>query len=235
MSETGVPPRRLYGRVSGPSSSPSTLSSARTPWKTPRADHPSAVITYHLNSTDDAAFAILNVSGIRATIDAGPITREDVLTAFPFGNAVVEITLTGAKVWEALEGIISGVSVDNGRSVTSFLQISRGLTVEYDPRAEVGLKLVAVTVGDAALDMAAEYKIVTVDFLAGGGDNFFSPATEDFVALYSLNEVLARFVRTESPVNITIEGRIVQVTAGNGSTTTNATSWPTTSPTVCKR
>lgn len=169
------------------------------------------MLTYRLNSTDDAAFAIINAGGIRASIDAGPITRGDVLTAFPFGNAVVEIALTGAKVWETLEGVVSGVNVDNGRPVSSFLQISRGLTVEYDPRAEAGSKLVAVTIGGEALDMAAEYKVVTVDFLAGGGDNFFSPAAEDFVALDSLDEVLVRYVQTESPVDIVVDGRIATI------------------------
>jgi 2',3'-cyclic-nucleotide 2'-phosphodiesterase (5'-nucleotidase family) len=49
-----------------------------------------AMLEYRLNQSSTADFALVNAGGIRATIDEGPITRGEVLTSFPFGNAVVE-------------------------------------------------------------------------------------------------------------------------------------------------
>jgi 5'-nucleotidase len=61
--------------------------------------------------------------------------------------------------------------------------------------------------------------VVTLDFLAGGGDNFWEPKT-DFAVLDLQDVILTNYVQSESPINIALEGRIRQV---NG-TATNTTS-----------
>jgi 5'-nucleotidase len=180
------------------------------------ANQDSALLTYRLNATTPEtapAFAIVNAGGIRATIDQGPITRGEVLTAFPFSNAVVEVTLTGERLWATLEGIMSRVNVDNGKAVTSFLQVSRGVRIEYAPVAANSSSsvLVSVTIGDKPLDKAAEYKIVTVDFIAGGGDNFFSPPFENLVVLDTMDQVLINYIGATSPVDIALDGRLKAV------------------------
>ncbi|KXX81399.1 5'-nucleotidase [Madurella mycetomatis] len=180
-----------------------------------------AIFTYRLNgsSSPDTApdFAIVNAGGIRASIDEGPITRGEVLTAFPFSNSVVEVSLSGERLWATLEGVISRVNVDNGEPVTSFLQVSRGVKIEYAASAgNSSNTLVAVTIGQAPLDRTAEYKIVTVDFLAGGGDNFFSPPFEDVVILDTMDEVLVNHIGAVSPVDIALDGRISTVSRCRG-------------------
>ncbi|KAH8884911.1 Metallo-dependent phosphatase [Thozetella sp. PMI_491] len=167
-----------------------------------------AMLTYRHNSSDAAHFAIMNAGGIRATIDDGDITRGEVLTAFPFSNAVVEVTMSGEHLWQTLEGLVSKVNQANGVAVTSFFQVSKGIQVKYNPDLAVGSRLVSVRIGGKPLDRAAEYTVVTVDFLASGGDNIFSPAFENVVALNTLDEVLVNYIQTESPVNIQLEGRI---------------------------
>lgn len=176
----------------------------------------SAMLTYRINGSAPGTapdFALINAGGIRATIDEGPITRGEVLTAFPFGNALVDVTISGERLWSALEGIIAKVNVDNGKAVTSFLQVSRGVRIEYGPAAanSTGNVLVSVTIGDKPLDKAAEYKIVTLDFIAGGGDNFFSTPFENLVLLDTLDEVVVRHIGATSPVNIALDGRLKAV------------------------
>jgi 5'-nucleotidase len=175
------------------------------------------MLTYRLNSSTSPEtapdFALINAGGIRATIDAGPITRGEVITAFPFGNAIVEVAVSGKRLWAAFEGIIARVNVDNGKPVTSFVQVSRGVRIEYSTAAGNSSssstnKLVAVTVGGKPLDGAAEYKIVTLDFVAGGGDNFFSQAFENLVLLDTLDVVVVNHIGSESPVDIALDGRI---------------------------
>jgi 2',3'-cyclic-nucleotide 2'-phosphodiesterase (5'-nucleotidase family) len=197
-----------------------------------------AMLAYRKNNTDDVDFAIINAGGIRATIDEGDITRGEVLTSFPFGNAIVQIGVDGKTLWEVLEGIVTGVNVGNGEEVTSFFQISSGIKVEYNPENGNNTKLIAVTIGGEPLNNETTYQVVTLDFIAGGGDNFFEPTTE-FITLDTQDEVLTAYILSQTPVNIELDGRIEEVDrqregipgAGNGTSTghdtTNGTS-PTT-------
>ncbi len=47
--------------------------------------------------------AITNGGGIRATIEAGDITKKDVNTVLPFGNTLSIIKITGTELLEVLE------------------------------------------------------------------------------------------------------------------------------------
>jgi 2',3'-cyclic-nucleotide 2'-phosphodiesterase (5'-nucleotidase family) len=190
-----------------------------------------AMLAYRKNNTQDVDFAIINAGGVRATIDEGDITRGEVLTSFPFGNAIVQIALTGKQIWEALEGIVTGVSVTNGKPVTSFFQISKGIKVEYNPKAGNGTRLVSVTIGDKPLSNSTTYQVVTLDFIAGGGDNFFTPTT-DFITLDTQDEVLTSYIQSQSPVKIELDKRIEAVdrqrpsTPGGGNGTTPSSAQP---------
>jgi 2',3'-cyclic-nucleotide 2'-phosphodiesterase (5'-nucleotidase family) len=194
-----------------------------------------AMLAYRKNNTQDVDFAIINAGGVRATIDEGDITRGEVLTSFPFGNAIVQIALTGKQLWEALEGIVTGVSVTNGKPVTSFFQVSKGIKVEYNPKAANGTRLVSVTIGDKPLSNSTTYQVVTLDFIAGGGDNFFTPIT-DFITLDTQDEVLTQYIKSQSPVDIQLDKRIEAVdrqrpnTPGGGNGTANGTNPTSASP-----
>ncbi|CAN8105611.1 unnamed protein product [Discula destructiva] len=156
-------------------------------------------------------FAIINAGGIRAAIDAGPITRGEVLTAFPFGNSLVSLTRSGQEIWNVIEGIVSGVNQETGLEVTSFLQVSAGIRIIYSPEASVGSRLQNVTVGGQAIDFASTYTFLTLDYLAAsGGDNFFVPV-KDLASLDLQADVLEAYVTAQSPINIAIDGRISAV------------------------
>jgi 2',3'-cyclic-nucleotide 2'-phosphodiesterase (5'-nucleotidase family) len=169
-----------------------------------------ALLQYRLASDSDAAFAIVNAGGIRAAINVGPITRGEVLTAFPFGNSVVEVAYSGEDIWRIIEGIVSGVNQFNGEEVVGFLQVSTGIRIEYNPDNEPGSRLVRLTIGDDPIDFATEYRIVTIDFLTGGGDNFFEPI-EDVISLDTVDEVLINYLGENSPIDFELDGRISQV------------------------
>jgi len=153
-------------------------------------------------------FALMNAGGVRATIDVGNITMGEVLTAFPFGNSIVEVTISGDRLWTTLEGIVSKVSQVNGRPVTSFVQVSRDIVIEYNPSAPEGNRLLSVTIEKKPLDLKAEYRMVTIDFLAKGGDNFFSPTFNNPTTLKLLDEALVDYIVAKSPVDIVLDGRI---------------------------
>ncbi len=166
---------------------------------------------YRENSTGTPppAFALTNSGGVRASIDTGDITWGEIIGAFPFNNAIVEVVMTGDELWDLVDGIVTKVNVDNGKPVTSFLQVSKEVRVVHDPTRPAGKShLVDMTINGEKVDRTKQYKIVTVDFLATGGDNFFSPPIKGLATLDTLDEVLIKYVGEKSPINIVPDGRI---------------------------
>lgn len=196
---------------------------------------------YRLDGGGTPDFALINGGGVRATIDEGIITRGEVITAFPFGNAIVEVTYDGETLWKILEGLVSMVNQFTGAEVGSFFQLSKNIKVEYNPENEVGSRLVAVTIGGEALDTSKDYNMVTIDFLTGGGDNFLEETNPSILDL--MDETLVAYIQAQSPIpaDYSVADRIVVVDgqAGSGSgnatataTGTAATSTPTNSGSV---
>ncbi|EHK98792.1 putative 5'-nucleotidase [Glarea lozoyensis 74030] len=127
-----------------------------------------AMLAYRQPQNPSVAFALINAGGIRATIDEGNITRGEVLTSFPFGNAIVEINISGQELWKTLEGAVSKVNQFNGAAVTSAIQVSKGVNITFNPRNAVGSRLVSVDLFDGPLSFTKNYTVITLDFLAGG-------------------------------------------------------------------
>ena len=173
-----------------------------------------AMLEYRQNQTTDkdsdaTRFAIINAGGVRAEINKGNITRGEVLTSFPFGNAIVELTLTGKEIRSVLEGSVSMENQENGEEVGSWIQLSKGIKIEYNPDNDKGKRLISVEVDGDDLDDDKEYKVVTLDFLAGGGDNIFEEQT-DFATLDLQDEVLVGYIEAHSPLSPKLEERVVK-------------------------
>lgn len=173
-----------------------------------------AMFEYRYNQTNDTKpdFAIINAGGVRASIDEGNITRGEVLTSFPFGNAITELKYSGSDVRKVLEGCVSRVNQFSQKKTSSWFQVSKGITIEFDPSKEEGSRLVNVTIGGEALDDKKDYRVVSVDFLAGGGDNLLKPAKE-FISLESLDVVLSDYVQKHTPLANELEKRVVNGTS----------------------
>jgi 5'-nucleotidase len=171
-----------------------------------------AMLEYRLNQTVNSPpqpdFAIINAGGIRATIEQGNITRGGVLTSFPFGNAIVEIAMTGEQVWDLLEGAVSRVNQINGQPTTSWFQVSDNIETVYNPANQPGEVLRRVSIAGEPLEQDREYRVVTLDFLAGGGDNLFVRTT-DFAILDTQDEVLTQYIAARSPLTNTLVPRVI--------------------------
>ncbi|KAG5999600.1 hypothetical protein E4U43_001976 [Claviceps pusilla] len=172
-----------------------------------------AMLEYRQNQTGGANdekpdFALINAGGVRVTIDRGNITRGEVITAFPFGNAVTQVKYSGSDLRKILEGCVSRINQFNQKKTTSWLQVSRNIVVEHDPSKDAGSRLVKVTVGGKALDDKTDYNVVTVDFVAGGGDNLLKPV-EGFISLDTLDQVLVGYIKQHSPLQNDLQQRVV--------------------------
>jgi len=140
--------------------------------------------------------ALQNGGGLRASIDAGPVTMGEVLTVLPFQNTLSTVNITGAGIIAALENGFSQVEEGAGR----FPQVA-GLRVTWDPAGTPGagrVEAVLVQAGEGwvPIDAAAVYSVVTNNFMRNGGDGYavlrdegtnaydFGPGLEDVLADY---------------------------------------------------
>lgn len=155
--------------------------------------------------------AIMNGGGLRAAIDAGPITMGEVLTVLPFQNALATFELTGDEVVAALESGVSQVEEGKGR----FPQVA-GLRFDYTLSAPpMGGRISDVEVMQdgswVPLDPAATYGVVSNDFLRRGGDGYVVFA-EDAEKVYDfgpdLADVLAEYLSGNDPYRPATDGRI---------------------------
>ncbi len=122
--------------------------------------------------------AIQNSGGLRASIDAGPITMGEVLTVLPFQNTLSTFQITGAQIRAALENGVSQVEGVKGR----FPQVA-GLKFTWDGTVAPGegrIRDVFVQQAGAwvPLDAAKIYGVVTNNYVRNGGDGYKMFATE---------------------------------------------------------
>lgn len=158
------------------------------------------------------AIAIANGGGLRASIDAGPVTMGEVLTVLPFQNTLSTFEAKGTTILAALENGVSAVEEGEGR----FPQVA-GLKYTFDPAKPAGARVsevqVATSVGWAPLDPAATYGVVTNNFLRGGGDGYKMFAAEGMNAYDfgpDLADVTAAYLTAQAPYAAVLDGRITR-------------------------
>jgi len=84
-----------------------------------------AMYEYRKSLGADVDAAIVNAGVIRASIDAGNITRGDLLTSFLFMNGVGDLVWSGRQILDIFEGVLSGWSTLTDHTTTSFVQVSK--------------------------------------------------------------------------------------------------------------
>jgi 2',3'-cyclic-nucleotide 2'-phosphodiesterase (5'-nucleotidase family)/predicted AlkP superfamily phosphohydrolase/phosphomutase len=192
------------------------------------------IVTDAMRLTYGLDFAITNSGGLRADLtcpnpDAAgdfcgpytpppyPITRGQNFAVLPFGNIVVKVTVNGAELKSMLENGVSVMPGANGR----FPQVS-GLCFTYDISAPAGSRVTGAvrqaadgTCTGAPVDLtaAATYTVLENDFMANGGDGYPNFASR-MATLDIMDQTVADYVTASSPLNPTIQGRIVCTSSG---------------------
>eukprot|EP00737_Agarophyton_chilense_P004059 gb/GEZJ01004937.1/.p1 GENE.gb/GEZJ01004937.1/~~gb/GEZJ01004937.1/.p1 ORF type:complete len:448 (-),score=59.80 gb/GEZJ01004937.1/:574-1728(-) len=155
-----------------------------------------------------AQVCLLNGGGIRASIDAGDITPEDIFTVLPFRKVHALLTVSGSTIVAALENGFLAVSNDdiNGR----FPQIG-GMKVVVDFSKSEGSRVVSVVIGEEPIDFKKKYKLVTSDFLVSGGDGYdWSGAIEVELSGLGLDALVQRYLAINCPYTPLMDDRIVE-------------------------
>jgi 5'-nucleotidase len=108
-------------------------------------------------------FAVMNNGGIRADVQAGPVTYGALFEVHPFGNVLYRVTARGAALRAYFEKMCDGQRMPR-------VHVS-GIALAWDGTRPAGQRLVGARLPDgSSLDDAREYTLVLSDFMLTGGD-----------------------------------------------------------------
>ena len=106
-----------------------------------------------------ADMSITNFGGIRASMPCGTVTSFDIISIFPFDNKIMILDLEGKYVRMLMENFAKRARVE----------VMGGVRLKIDHN-----QLVECTVAGEPIDDSRIYKVVTIDFLLGGGDSVYA-------------------------------------------------------------
>jgi 5'-nucleotidase len=154
-----------------------------------------------------AQVAFMNPGGIRADLQAGPVTYGDAFSVQPFGNLLTTMTLTGAQIDTLLEQQFSGANAEEPR----VLQVSQGFSYRWRQAAPRGEKVdpATITLNGQPIAPTQSVRVAVNSFLADGGDGF-AVLTEGTNRLGGDVDVdsFAAYIQAHSPVPVPAGGRI---------------------------
>lgn len=165
-----------------------------------------------IRASTGAQLAITNAGGIRANKQyaAGTtLTRRDVLSELPFGNATVMVEITGKDVKDALENGLSPAPQGSGK-----FPVVAGMKFEADIKQPVGARVTALTLSDGTpIDPAARYTVASNNFMLEGGDGYTALGRGKVLigltdGKLMANEVMV-YLRKLGTVESKVEGRVV--------------------------
>lgn len=167
-----------------------------------------------------ADVAITNGGGIRESIEAGKITKGDVLTVLPFGNYIVTLNVKGSVIQKALEHGLDTTPEPAGH----YSQIG-GMKVEFDSSKPAGKRIVSVTLNNGkALDQQKTYTLATNDFMAVGGDEYdMFKGAPGFMVYGSLDDALIDYLSKGANIEKVSMGRAADVKGKAKTTETKTT------------
>ena len=145
------------------------------------------------NATID--FALFNYGGLRATIAAGKVTKEQAFKLMPFENELVVVNLSGNKIIELVNYFIKNKKAH---------PLSKSIALHIKEN-EFNLKI-----NDKKFDNNKTYNVLTSDYLQGGGDNmnfFINP--EKLTKLeYKVRDAILDYFEKVDTLTTTIDKRV---------------------------
>ncbi len=149
-----------------------------------------------------AQMALINSGAIRASIQQGPVTLEDLFKTVPFANELVMVELTGAEIEQALQRSVGGSREDEDGG---FLQVS-GLTFEVRGRSVINIR---AGKNRQPLQPRTVYRVAISDFLATGGDKYMLFIGKPQIKTgLPLRELIVDTIRRRGVIAAKEEGRI---------------------------
>ncbi len=110
-----------------------------------------------------ADIGMVNPGSIRADLDIGDITVEEIVNIYPFIDELITVEIDGKGLNELLE---------YSASLTYGLVQFSGLEIDYDFNKPIGERIVKARVNGKKIKDKKRYSVACSAFIAGGGDGF---------------------------------------------------------------
>ncbi|RZU72183.1 5'-nucleotidase [Micromonospora kangleipakensis] len=166
------------------------------------------------DNEQNAVAAFMNPGGVRADLDAGPVTYAEAFTVQPFANNLVTLDLTGAQLYCMLEQQFTVARVLYASSTVHYVVDPNGTTAAAGVPCS-GSRVVrgSLTINGAPVADAATYRVTVNNFLAGGGDGFsvLTGGTNLVTGMIDLDAFVA-YLTAQSPVSAPTLNRIQTTT-----------------------
>ena len=154
---------------------------------------------YHPEDGQKIDFCLLNTGGLRSSLPEGEILTANVFELMPFENELVVVTLSAG----AIQDLLNYLKERGGDPIA-------GMRVAF-----IGEHTRAF-INNQDIDLSKEYKVITTDYLASGGDkmtffekesrkdiNYIGLKMRDAIHLY-----FERLGKANKSINARIDGRL---------------------------
>ena len=144
--------------------------------------------------------AVINSGGLRQDIDAGVITKGDLISAFPFPNTLVSTKLTGSQIKEIFN---HAAGLSNG-----ILQVSKSFKYSFSPESHV----INMWFNEKKIEENQLYNVASSSFVTDGGDGYlvFKDGLETKDTGINIYEVVKGYLANKKTFTAQIEGRIIE-------------------------
>lgn len=172
-------------------------------------------------ASEGVQVVIINGGSFRSSIVKGDIALGNILEVLPFSNTVSTFELKGKDIIAALENGVSRAHSAINEGTGRFPQVA-GLRYTWTPDKLPGERILSVEVEKTngffvPIDPNATYKVATNDFMRKGGDGygvFTTNAQNAYDMGANLEDVVANYVKSHSPIEPKLDGRIQQKQPG---------------------
>lgn len=146
-----------------------------------------------INIQEEPVFCVLNNGGLRTSLPEGDISRKKIYELMPFENEIVVLTL----------------SPENAQELMNYIARSGGVPVAGIKMGIQKNEAVNIFVNGKPFDKNKNYKIVTSDYLAEGGDKMFffkNPINKEIIGL-KIRDVLIEHMKEEHKKGKTLSAK----------------------------
>ncbi|MEC8556428.1 MAG: 5'-nucleotidase [Planctomycetota bacterium] len=164
-----------------------------------------SILNYSKENLDpETKISLMNRGGIRLPeLPAGPITVADIYQLVPFDNRIVVLTLTGSQI----ESLIQSLADKQGEVISGVVYELQKTNTTDKKNSWTATK---IKIGGKSLEPEATYKLATLDYLAGIGDEFavLQEASERKDGKLFLREIMIKRIRQMKNIPSVLDGRV---------------------------
>ncbi|HEX8516573.1 MAG TPA: 5'-nucleotidase C-terminal domain-containing protein [Bacteroidia bacterium] len=148
---------------------------------------------YRPEDKHPADICLLNNGGLRAQLPKGNITRGNAFELMPFENSIVILTISGQRMQQLFQSLVNF----NGAPFA-------GANVRAKDK-----KIIELNINGLPFDPGKNYKVVTSDYLAAGGDKyeFFKDPLKTDTLNYKLRDAIIDYMTEENKKGNKIKSR----------------------------